>query len=105
MVSIWARLVPPRPTRAPLPDGSNARCPLQRRLSLSPRPPRSGMFKDFDYKLRPSSEGAVRTKVVFDSTGGGDREKGLNLKATSGKTGKVSTGASGVGTGLGTRML
>ncbi len=48
------------------------------------------MFKDYEYKLQGEGveEGGTQ-KVVFDPTGGGDREKGMNFKATVGKTGKV----------------
>lgn len=36
----------------------------------------------------PGSAGQMTAKVVFDATGGGNREKGLNMKATVPKTGK-----------------
>ncbi len=36
----------------------------------------------------PPAEGTT-VKVVFDATGGGNREKGLNFKASVGRSGKV----------------
>jgi hypothetical protein len=52
------------------------------------------MFQDFSYTTRGDAldemaSSTKRTKIEFDATGGGNREKGLNFKATSGKTGKV----------------
>lgn len=77
----------------------------------------AGMFQERTYKLGagaadsnvatsspPGSAGSDggttmgrRAKVLFDATGGGNREKGLSFKATSGKTGKVGPYRAGPG--------
>mmetsp|Transcript_23145 Transcript_23145/g.68800 ORF Transcript_23145/g.68800 Transcript_23145/m.68800 type:complete len:320 (-) Transcript_23145:680-1639(-) len=51
-----------------------------------------GVFGEHKYLADPGTvlAGTVRTKVDFDATGGGNREKGLNFKATVGRTGKTN---------------
>jgi hypothetical protein len=55
----------------------------------------AGMFAENKYMPGGGPEGSPpgspgqTQKVVFDATGGGNREKGLNMKATIPKTGKV----------------
>eukprot|EP00955_Chlamydomonas_euryale_P038962 351259-Chlamydomonas_euryale.AAC.2 len=62
------------------------RCPSHRSASG----PAAGVFGEHKYLADPGTvlAGTVRTKVDFDATGGGNREKGLNFKATVGRTGK-----------------
>jgi hypothetical protein len=51
-----------------------------------------GMFQEPEYKMQgsPVAEGTKPVLPVFDATGGGNREKGLNMKATVPKSGKAS---------------
>jgi hypothetical protein len=47
------------------------------------------MFKEPVYMPDGDAVIVPHSKVAFDATGGGNREKGLNFKASVGRTGKV----------------
>ncbi|KAG1661493.1 hypothetical protein FOA52_010208 [Chlamydomonas sp. UWO 241] len=53
-----------------------------------------GVFNENKYMADPEEvlgEGGTRSKVEFDATGGGNREKGLNFKTPTAKTGKSAS--------------